>query len=71
MEKNINDQSFKKEVLESNLPVLVDFWAPWCLPCLMISGTVSKIASEQEEKLKVCKVNVDEAPDLSQKYGIS
>jgi len=66
----INDANFKQEVLESDLPVLVDFWAEWCAPCLMVAPTVEAIAKKYKGKLKVCKVNVDEAPKTSSEYGI-
>jgi len=70
MEISTNDANFKQEVLDSDLPVLVDFWAQWCGPCQMIAPTVGAIAKKYEEKLKVCKVNVDEAPGTASKYGI-
>ena len=70
MEIKANDTNFKQEVLESDIPVLVDFWAEWCAPCRMIAPTVEEIAKEYKGKLKVCKVNVDEAPKTSSEYGI-
>jgi len=69
-EVKVNDANFKIEVLESSLPVLVDFWAEWCAPCRMISPVIEEIAGEYDGKLKVCKVNVDEAPTTSTSYGI-
>lgn len=66
----INDSNFKQEVLEEDLPVLVDFWAEWCMPCSMIAPTVEKIAKEYKGKLKVCKLNVDEARETASNYGI-
>jgi thioredoxin 1 len=70
MEIKVNDQNFKQEVLESNLPVLVDFWAPWCGPCVMVAPVVEEIAKEYEGKLKVCKLNVDDASGTASEYGI-
>jgi len=70
MEINVNDKDFKQEVLESSIPVLVDFWAEWCGPCQMVAPTVEAIAKKYQGKLKVCKVNVDEAPNTSSEYGI-
>jgi len=67
---NINDNSFKQEVLDTDLPVLVDFWAQWCGPCRMVGPVVEKIAKEYKGKLKVCKLNVDEAQETASKYGI-
>jgi len=70
MEITVNDANFKQEVLDSDVPVLVDFWATWCGPCKMIAPTVSEIAKEYKGKLKVCKVNVDEASRTASDYGI-
>lgn len=61
----VNEGNFKQEVLESNSAVLVDFWASWCMPCRMVAPVVEEIAKEYKGKLKVCKVNVDEAPDTA------
>lgn len=63
--------NFETEVLQSDIPVLVDFWATWCGPCRMLAPTVSKIAEEREGQIKVCKLDVDEVPSIAQKYGIS
>ncbi|RCK77619.1 MAG: Thioredoxin [Ignavibacteriae bacterium] len=67
---NVTDQNFKAEVLESDLPVLVDFWAPWCAPCRMIAPVVEQLANEFSGKLKVAKLNTDENFETATKYGI-
>ncbi len=66
----VTDQNFKKEVLEAEMPVLVDFWAPWCGPCQMIGPIISEITKELEGKVKVCKLNVDENPKIAGDFGI-
>ena len=70
MEIKVDDTNFKQEVLESELPCLVDFWAEWCGPCQMVVPTIEAIAKEYEGKLKVCKLNVDDAPKTSSEYGV-
>ena len=70
MEINVNDSNFKQEVTDSEIPVLVDFWAPWCAPCLMIAPHVEELAKEYNGKLKVCKLNVDEAPGVATQYAV-
>ena len=67
---DVSDQSFDAEVLKSDVPVLVDFWAPWCGPCRMAAPIVHEVAEKYEGKAKVAKVNVDECPEISSKYGI-
>jgi len=68
--KHVIDASFDAEVLKSDLPVLVDFWAPWCGPCKMIAPVLEKLAGDYDGKLKVCKVNTDESPETPGKYDI-
>ncbi len=67
----LTEQNFKEEVLNSDKPVLVDFWATWCGPCKMLAPTVAKIAEEQEGIIKVGKVDIDEQPQLAAQFGIS
>lgn len=72
-EKNIievSDDTFEQEVLQSDIPVLVDFWAPWCGPCRAIAPVVAELAAEYEGSLIVSKCNVDESPKTPSKYGI-
>ncbi|MDK2897439.1 MAG: thioredoxin 1 [Candidatus Atribacteria bacterium] len=66
----LSEQNFQEEVLESPIPVLVDFWAPWCMPCRMVAPIVEEIADKWSGKVKVCKLNTDEAISIAQKYGI-
>ena len=70
MEIKVDDANFKQEVLESELPVLVDFWATWCGPCQMVTPVVEEIAKQYQGKLKVCKMNVDEGRNTATSYGI-
>lgn len=69
--KSISEKDFRAEVLESNVPVLVDFWAQWCTPCRMIAPVVEDIANMYQGKLKVVKVNVDENMKISAEYQIT
>ena len=62
--------NFEEEVLKTDKPVLIDFWAPWCGPCRMVSPLVDEIAHEMGETAKVAKVNVDEQPELASKFGV-
>ena len=65
----ITNENFETEVIKSDKPVLIDFWASWCGPCRMLSPVIDKIAEERAD-IKVCKVNVDEQPELAQKFGV-
>lgn len=66
----VNEQTFEKEVLASEVPVMVDFWAEWCGPCKVLGPIVSEIAQEYKGKLKVGKLNVDENNSLAMRYGV-
>ena len=66
----LDDASFESEVISSDKPVLVDFWAPWCGPCKALAPVIDEISDEYVDKLKVGKVNVDENPEISMKFGI-
>jgi thioredoxin 1 len=67
---SVTDSSFRQEVLNSELPVLVDFWAPWCGPCRMVSPVVDELASQYVGQVKVVKLNTDDSPDVASQYGI-
>ena len=67
---NVSDKSFELEVLKSNMPVLVDFWATWCAPCKAIAPIVEEMADTYDGKIKIAKMNVDENPSTPGKYGV-
>jgi thioredoxin 1 len=68
--KDVSDSNFESDVLKSDRPVLVDFWAQWCAPCRMLAPTVAAVAQSYEGKATVVKLNVDDNPQVSQRYGI-
>ncbi len=67
---HISDDNFQKEVLESDKPVMVDFWASWCGPCLALAPIIDEIAEAYSDKIKICKLNVDENQKTAMQYGI-
>ena len=69
-ELKITRENFENEVMKSNIPVLIDFWAPWCGPCRLMGPIIEQLAEEYEGKAKVGKVNVDEEGELSQAFGV-
>ena len=70
MEVTLSMDNFESEVTQSTVPVLVDFWAEWCMPCKMVAPALSEIAKEYEGKAKIGKLNVDEQPDLAARFNI-
>lgn len=67
---HVTEKNFQTEVLESNVPVLVDFWADWCGPCVALAPTLEEVARERQGKIKICKVNVEEEPQLAAQFNI-
>jgi len=67
---HVSDDSFEQEVLQSEMPVLIDYWAEWCGPCKMIAPVLDEVASEYADKIRVAKLNIDENPGTPPKYGI-
>jgi thioredoxin 1 len=71
MEIKVTRKNFEREVMESDVPVVIDFYATWCGPCRMLAPIVSEVAEEFGKKVKVCKIDVDEEPEIAEEYGIS
>ena len=67
---HLTKETFAQEVLNTSLPVLIDFWAPWCGPCRMVSPMIDQIAQELKDSAKVCKINIDEEPELASAFGV-
>jgi len=67
---DVSDQDFEQEVIKSNLPVLVDLWAPWCGPCRMVAPVIEKLAEKYQDKFKFCRLNVDDNPKTATKFRV-
>lgn len=70
MAMSITNDNFEKEVLQSDKPVLIDFYADWCGPCKMVAPIIEELAVEKADQIKICKLNVDQAPDIARKYSV-
>ncbi len=70
MAKQIKDDEFESEVINSNLPVLVDFWAEWCGPCRMLTPILEQLSEEMKDKVKIVKMNIDDNPETPSKFGV-
>ncbi len=70
-EIEITEANFEQEVIKSEIPVLVDFWAPWCGPCKMLEPTTKELSEEYAGKIKICKLNTDDSPEIASRYQIT
>ncbi len=66
----LSTENFEQEVIKSDIPVLIDFWAQWCSPCRILTPLIDEMANEYNGKVKICKLNVDDAPDVATRYGV-
>ena len=66
----LTSENFEKEVMQSGIPVVIDFWAPWCTPCRLLAPIISQIAEEYDGKIKVCKLDVDEEPEIAARFSV-